>query len=144
MSGSSRSRCASSPYVARAYDVMVCTDRPTPTLIQAAAISSSICRYTSYGWPPPPYCSGYGRPSRPAFPSVLNASRGNVAVSSAAAAYGASSCSQSSRTKASSSFASSVGSILSTLIRHPSRYASDDTTDDTEGHTSVSLYAVEP
>jgi hypothetical protein len=58
MSGSSRAFCSWSPYDASAYDVIVCTETPTPTLIQAAAISSSICRYTSYGCPPPPYSSG--------------------------------------------------------------------------------------
>ena len=64
--GASSSACWSGvPNRCRAWQLRMCTATPTPTLIHADAISSSACRYTSYGWPDPPSSSGYGIPSTP-------------------------------------------------------------------------------
>src|SRR5690606_6373103 len=104
----------------------VCTDTPSPTVSHAAASSSTTCRYTSYGWPPPPYSPGYSSPSSPPSPRVRYSSRGNLPVASPSAARGASSLVASSLVSSKSSPATSVGSTRSTAITDPSPSGGDD------------------
>ena len=69
MPGSQRRFCSSVPKASSGCDDRLCTLTATATAAQRAAISSSTCRYTSYGWPPPPHSSGCGRLSSPAAPN---------------------------------------------------------------------------
>src|SRR4051794_23383144 len=92
----------------------VWTLMPSATLAQRAASSSTTCRYTSYGCPPPPTSSPKGRPIRSASPRRRNTSRGKRSSRSYCAAFGASSASAISRVSAIRSSASRVGSSRST------------------------------
>ena len=44
ISGMYVARCSGVPNAAMAYEAITCTDRPTPTVIHAAATSSRACR----------------------------------------------------------------------------------------------------
>ena len=67
--GSHRCFCSSVPNANNGCEDRLCTLTATATAAQRAAISSSTCRYTSYGCPAPPHSSGCGRLSSPAAPS---------------------------------------------------------------------------
>src|ERR1700689_2046698 len=70
-SGSHRSCCSGVPKVASGKQDRLCTLTVTATAAHRMASSSRTCRYTSYGWPPPPSDSGYGRPRRAPPPDDL-------------------------------------------------------------------------
>ena len=70
-----------------------------PTPLARARVSSSISTVLNRKSrsPPPPYCSGIMKPSRPAWPAAIHSSRGTMPASSQLSWCGTISLSQNAR-----------------------------------------------
>src|SRR6202043_4168650 len=117
--GSQRWRCSSDPNPSNGGHDRLCTLTATAIAAHRAAISSSTCRYTSNGCPPPPHSSGWGRLSNPAAPSWANTPSGYDSAFSWPSTIGVSTLSATLRARTMRSAASSVGSRRSTGMRIP-------------------------